>query len=155
MTFLEQLHSLAHVLHEVLHAGIYIFVHWTSLQAPLFCRGLAFCRSLSEKSGLGFFNGQVDNVRVLVVVLLEELSSSYGPVTTLCTIDGDRVQWGRGVFYLMQNYFQPAGEQAAARNVGLHFLAHTIHGAKVRTAATTGQDPRIKIELAVTRCALS
>ena len=26
MTFLEQLHSLAHVLHEVLHAGIYIFV---------------------------------------------------------------------------------------------------------------------------------
>ena len=27
MTFLEQLHSLAHVLHEVLRAGIYIFVH--------------------------------------------------------------------------------------------------------------------------------
>ena len=27
MTFLEQLHSLAHVLHEALHAGIYIFVH--------------------------------------------------------------------------------------------------------------------------------
>ena len=62
---------------------------------------------------------------------------------------------GGGLFYLMQNYFQPAGEQAAARNVGLHFLAHNIHGAKVRTAATTAQDPRIKIELAVTRCALS
>ena len=32
MTFLEQLHSLAHVLHEVLHAGIYIFVnsYWPS-----------------------------------------------------------------------------------------------------------------------------
>ena len=26
MTCLEQLHNLAHVLHEVLHAGIYIFV---------------------------------------------------------------------------------------------------------------------------------
>ena len=89
MTFLGQLHSLAHVLHEVLHAGVYIFVTWTSLQAPLFCRGLAFCRSLSEKSGLGFSNCQVDYVCVLVVVLLAELSSSYGPGTTLCTIDGD------------------------------------------------------------------
>ena len=96
----------------------------------------------------------MDNVSVLVIVLLDELSSSYGPVTTICTIDGDRVQWGRGTFDLMQNYVQPAGEQAAARNVGLHLLAHTIHGAKVRAAATTGQHSRIKVELAVTRHAL-